>query len=491
MYISQHLKTFVEAHAKVNKEAIETSPNAGPVLLSQMLKKELADANASVRETARATFWLVYEIWPELGQTMMQSVDSATRKGLEKADNRGALRQPAHEQEHSTVASTKKAASGRPSMRDLINSRRAAQASSTNSNGLSASTSASSMSQPPSELARTTPRSRPVESSSRSSTPSPPPSIARPRLSTSATSPSRRPASIYSSHATSYIPSPPRSNQHSPRTRTFSGDLGQRRSISHTYMSPPRQTGLQPSFDDSRTPTQTVFPSRQQSEERMSRSRSSSPPLRAPPADSEYSDIEASTFNAMPDGLESTDDESVNLMKYNATVLRPLKHYEADFDLSERSRILDGLMDTSYEANGSIEVEEAVKGLADQAEQTAHRFLELTEPGGQTDAGDTTFLEQSYPPADEKPSRDIPVPYTPEGKGRLEKNGAYVGGQTSNMTPLLQKFQSLHLNDSPANGSIARATSTFLTNFTQDEWWITKADCAYLASCIGVPRADF
>lgn len=486
IYAAQHFKTLIEAQGKKYKEAIETSVNAGLPLLSQMLKKQLADANATVREIARTTFWLVYEIWPETGQTILESVDTAARKGIEKVDNR-ATRRESSQARSDSLAPARKPAAGRPSIRELISSRRAAQSVAVAaSDDLSASTQASANMQGDEDLTAPVDISPsrvhnelqlPVTSSSKQA-PSP-------SLNSNARTPTKRPTSIYGHSSMSHIPSPSRSNQHSPRSRTFSGETGQRRSFSHTYGSPPYQSNGQSIRDGSSTPVQTALPIDQGAEaSQMSRnsSRSSSPSLRAPAVENDYSDIEASTFNAMPDGLDSTDDESVNLLNYDATVLHQTGGDITAFDISERSRILDGLMDTTFRMPENTEVEEAVKGLADQAEQTAHRFLELTEFDNDASGGDTTILEQSHADAQNSYPSDIPVPYTPVAHGGQERRtaAAFTVEPAANDTPLLQKLQALHLPDSPMNGSSARPTSAVLTTFAQDEWWISKANCKYV-----------
>lgn len=180
----------------------------------------------------------------------------------------------------------------------------------------------------------------------------------------------------------------------------------------------------------------------------------------------------------MPDGLDSTDDESVNLLNYRPVALKS-HHGHADFDLSERSRILDGLMDTSFDSVDNIEVEEAVKGRAEQAEQTANRFLELTEPeddAGLDSANETTFVQNAS-------SQDVPVPYTPEAQprshdGSSRSDSSHVQGAEA--TPLLERLQKLHLADSPARSQHAEPAALVLAKFTQDRWWMDKAACKFV-----------
>lgn len=489
IYTAQHLKVLVESQARAHKEAIETSPHAGLSLLSQMLKKELADANATVREVARATFWTVQAIWPELGQSILESVDISARKALEKVDPRQHQSGIKAQQAGTTSASTKKPVPTRPSIKELISSRRATQ------NTLSSSTSDTfSVSIPARQDVAGPATGSPARGGRmhntrrQSSTPSTSPPT-RPRLSETKTTPTKRPSSFYGSVTTTHIPSPPHSTQHSPRSRTFSGDLGQSRGPNQTHRSIPAQTIPQSNLHQSRTHnlsrdiTQPALPLGHKNRQPSPySSRSSSPPLHASAAENEYSDIEASTFNAIPDGLESTDDESVNLLNYNTTLLHPSRNGHADPDLSERSRILDGLMDTSFDPSDNIEVEEAVKGLADQAEQTAHRFLELTEPEGDIDegsAGDATILEHVCSTSQDVSSQDIPVPSTPHAR-RLPShtsNGAPGTADDEVTTPLVQRMQALHLSDSPAGGVTQRSPNAVLTAFTQDQWWLDKAAC--------------
>ena len=82
-YAISHVKTYLEVHGTRSTHVIEAS---GAIdLLEKIVKKALGDANAGVRDNARQLFWLFHGIWPERGSAILQSLDSASRKQLEKA----------------------------------------------------------------------------------------------------------------------------------------------------------------------------------------------------------------------------------------------------------------------------------------------------------------------------------------------------------------------------------------------------------------------
>ncbi|KAI1792902.1 clasp N terminal-domain-containing protein [Ganoderma leucocontextum] len=81
-YAVGHVKTYLEVHGARSSHAIESY--GGIDLLEKFVRKALADVHAAVRDSARQMFWVFEAIWPERGTTILQSLDSASRKQLEK-----------------------------------------------------------------------------------------------------------------------------------------------------------------------------------------------------------------------------------------------------------------------------------------------------------------------------------------------------------------------------------------------------------------------
>src|SRR5215471_17482791 len=77
-----HIKTYLEVHGARSKHLIETT--GGQDLLEKSVKKALADANPTVRESARVCFWVFNGIWRERGLVVLDSLDNVARKQLEK-----------------------------------------------------------------------------------------------------------------------------------------------------------------------------------------------------------------------------------------------------------------------------------------------------------------------------------------------------------------------------------------------------------------------
>ncbi|KAH9894282.1 clasp N terminal-domain-containing protein [Cubamyces lactineus] len=82
-YAVGHVKTYIEVHGARATHAIEAS--GGIDLLEKIVKKALVDPNAGVRDNARQLFWVFQVVWPERGAVIMQSLDTTSRKQLEKA----------------------------------------------------------------------------------------------------------------------------------------------------------------------------------------------------------------------------------------------------------------------------------------------------------------------------------------------------------------------------------------------------------------------
>ncbi|KAI0356623.1 hypothetical protein OH77DRAFT_1423568 [Trametes cingulata] len=82
-YAVGHVRTYLEVHGARATHAIEVS--GGIDMLEKIVKKALGDPNAGVRDNARQLFWIFQGIWPERGAAILQSLDTTSRKQLEKA----------------------------------------------------------------------------------------------------------------------------------------------------------------------------------------------------------------------------------------------------------------------------------------------------------------------------------------------------------------------------------------------------------------------
>ncbi|RDX53151.1 hypothetical protein OH76DRAFT_76865 [Lentinus brumalis] len=82
-YAIGHVKTYLEVHGARAAHAIETTSTID--FLEKIVKKALGDANAGVRDNARQMFWIFQGLWPERAAAIMQSLDSVSRKQLEKS----------------------------------------------------------------------------------------------------------------------------------------------------------------------------------------------------------------------------------------------------------------------------------------------------------------------------------------------------------------------------------------------------------------------
>jgi hypothetical protein len=105
-----------------------------------------------------------------------------------------------------------------------------------------------------------------------------------------------------------------------------------------------------------------------------------------------------------------------------------------------------------------VEADEAVRSRAEQAEQTAHRFLEVTEP----DDGDITIVHHNSDD-EENPSLKSP------GAVRTSREPFLTA---DSVTPLVKRMQHTHLQDSPAVRNGRDSCSAVI----EDSWWLTKAN---------------
>ena len=477
IYAIEHIKLLIETHAQSHKTTIENS--GGIEVLDKSLRKSLADANAAVRDTARAVFWLLSDIWPNVAKSTLESLDSNNRKLLEKAAPASDDISKSNSRGTSSD-STAKVATDRPSVRSLISSRRAAtQDVATLSVALQPTATISS------------PRST-RETRKESPLPHVPQSVPFP-----SGMPGSRPSSTH------YKPASPSSVSTSPTSVSTSSDGGRRsstevrqRSLSDgspssrktpiLRSSPLRTFPASASKLTSKSPS-PVVPIRSQKTPvrpyppREKASPQSIPLAPLPPSPTllamtqgtDYSTFEGDTLdiaNTVPLPHEvSSDDESIHVPSISPDRTADREHpkqptelSKAAYDNSDTTNLLDHLMDASMiSANGlGAEVEEAVKGRAEQAEQTAHRFLELTEP----DENHRTVVQQPSLENGSMPASDRE--YFPAAR-----NGGNSGHNDNAATPLFRRMQDVRLYDTPDMPRGPRSKSATI----EDSWWLTKA----------------
>ncbi|TFK56070.1 hypothetical protein OE88DRAFT_1692958 [Heliocybe sulcata] len=82
VYAIGHVKTYLEIHAARSKHAIEAI--GGHDTLERCVKKGLIDQNPGVRTGSRACFWSFEAVWHDRGQAILAASDGTVRKALEK-----------------------------------------------------------------------------------------------------------------------------------------------------------------------------------------------------------------------------------------------------------------------------------------------------------------------------------------------------------------------------------------------------------------------
>ncbi|KAH9007082.1 clasp N terminal-domain-containing protein [Lactarius hatsudake] len=82
-YAIEHVKTYLDVHGPRAKNAVEASGVFDT--LEKCIRKALSDANAGVRQNARATFWTFEGLWKERGRVILEAQEGTNRKQLERA----------------------------------------------------------------------------------------------------------------------------------------------------------------------------------------------------------------------------------------------------------------------------------------------------------------------------------------------------------------------------------------------------------------------
>ncbi|KAI0030224.1 clasp N terminal-domain-containing protein [Vararia minispora EC-137] len=83
-HVADHLAKYLELHGARARHAIESMGLLDS--LDKTLRKALADANPSARQSARVAFWAFEAVWPDRGQAILDAQDLTNRKAIEKAN---------------------------------------------------------------------------------------------------------------------------------------------------------------------------------------------------------------------------------------------------------------------------------------------------------------------------------------------------------------------------------------------------------------------
>lgn len=539
-YTASHIKlliaTFAPNHAHLFEgfHCLDTIYN--------IIKLELADANGGVRDTGRATYWVVRDIWPDLARQISDSLDTNNRKLLEKSDPKN-IATASGAPTGRTVSGSSAASTSRPSMRALINSRRAAQSATAVPSVTDAEQSVQDE-RPDFGRSATTPTTSRRISTASSGLPTPAALTPQRRPSSSLLTSRQRPASFY---GTSSSPRPSLSQSISrstltPRDRTPSYGSATAASSSQTpspYRGSPQLTRSMPpgSATPDRAGQTTPSPSKTRISSHPSQSAKSPSPASKPlpPSPTLMAIADQDDFSVFDDGftmdniantvplhneMSSYDESLLNhfaaiddsrandttvLVGSKATAAREQDDVTEDDNnmsrLLEQMRLDEAMIDGTTQDGLGLEAEEEVKGRAEQAEQTAHRFLELTEPDDQdgdtsaqvgdvldeSDGGEVTIIHHA------SDINTLPV----EQESNLATNASILSGLALSekpleipsaqstvpaVTPMLRRIREAHLQNSPAAGSPKIITS----NKAEESWWTIKADCE-LDMCGGGP----
>ncbi|SAM83757.1 related to STU1-component of the mitotic spindle [Ustilago bromivora] len=75
---AEHLCTLLTHHAPHRKHAVES--HGGLDLLDKCLRKGVGDSNPGARTKSREAFWIFHRYWPDQANTILNSLDPATKK---------------------------------------------------------------------------------------------------------------------------------------------------------------------------------------------------------------------------------------------------------------------------------------------------------------------------------------------------------------------------------------------------------------------------
>ena len=378
--VIEHVKAYLDFHGSRAKPAIE-APGLFDTL-ENCIKKALTDANAGVRQNARAAFWSFEGLWKERGRMILEAQDGTSRKQLEKACP--------NQQDLPEVQPTTPQAKKSSVAAAIAASRAKARAIATAPPTLrhQATAAARTMSPPRSSVS-------PSQSSlgvSGRSTPTSPPVQARPKVLTQFS------RSRTTSGMTSALSHSRTSSGESSNSASYSGH----RVVPLPFSSPPRGSVLQQAMQTalpsspSPRPTKGTLPapvSRHSSENEpeqpsMSFARQSLYLTDVEGTDPAENDLLTAISIPLPDDADSDMDES-NVVSFSS----PYEKFPPGPQLKSRT---DSQSTTSNghqpgldlsSSTGSLPVsasqpvvEDALRARAEQAQSAAERLLELVDP---------------------------------------------------------------------------------------------------------------
>ena len=374
-----HMKDYLQIHGLRSKSYIESS--GGLDVLEKALKKALADANPSVRESAREFFWVFSGVWQDRATIILDSLDATARRQLEKAcpdPNVVPILLP-------TTPTAKKSSVAAAIAASRARAKAIATAPPTLRHQATSSSHAMRTTSPPSKKSNSPSSPTPKSGNGRIS-PSPAPRAGLPSRASLSPPPTR--SRLLSNNATM-----PRSVSSSAATTVHlhaSSDSGP---TSPTNAKRPRASSpLAPTSPDRNATVRRVGQPaaaslRDSNAPRHLNSRTGTVPVPvqkfsvAPNIDDEESLLLATTI-PVPD--TDSEDESVDLISFST----PYKMFPpaTQPSLSPRSGIStpntasNALSDSPEKPNDQPPVEDALRARAEQAQSAAERLLELNDP---------------------------------------------------------------------------------------------------------------
>ena len=476
-----HVKVYLDTHGSRAKTTVEALGLLDS--LEKCIKKALTDANAGVRQNARATFWSFEALWKERGRIILEAQDGTSRKQLEKAC---------------------------PNQQDLPEVPPATPQAKKSS--LAAAIAAS---RAKARVIATAPPTLRHQATSTARTMSPPKRSLSPSLSTGSMSGRVTPTSPS-------VPSRSRVASNHPRARTVSSKMS---TMSHSrtssgessnsasnpghrvvpvpFSSPPRgsvlrkaiQTAL-PSSPPPQPTSETLRTSvtrRSSEHEHEQQSASFGRSLYLPDledTDPANNDLLTAISIPLPDEADSDlDMDGSNLVSFSSPYEKyppePQPKSRTDSQSSTSNGHRSGIDPPSGSASPPVSlpqpvVEDALRARAEQAQSAAERLLELVEPDGVSQPSASLLLNN----ATASHAAKVPIP-------------SLVAQMRTPSTPVNQsaaiRKQAAAFRDSPMQQGAPSLMTDMLrrtTARTDGAWWRKRLACTYYCQLFRFPRIN-
>ncbi|KAJ5832108.1 hypothetical protein N7474_000419 [Penicillium riverlandense] len=124
LFAAGWLRTLISRQSR-QKSTVEHG--GGLELVEKSIKKGLGDANPSVREAMRSTFWIFHDVWPDKADAIMSTLDPKSRNLLEKDPSNPNANQKASVSSGRTTAGGTASTPGRSALKEAIAARKRAQ----------------------------------------------------------------------------------------------------------------------------------------------------------------------------------------------------------------------------------------------------------------------------------------------------------------------------------------------------------------------------